>query len=287
MTLSIHVWQGQIPRGIEFVASISIRIAAYWRDTTNIAIRQKHDERAIPFSDFDFSTVPNLQPGAVFNPLKAGILSCRILHSCFEWAAKGTWPGRIEATAWDAIPWVEPYSLEVGTLYIVNSPPSRLTKETTLAPESKDSSDGIKSTSSTTSLGIPPLLENRWLQCWTSLFMKTLRFSPFERVRDRWIKVPGSEGTTITLHVPCDFPYVLQHPVDELDIVSYPSEEPEGMPELTFENLIRVMLEWITRVAQTQNGWRFPQVIVDTSTLSIQGQLSIKLAEQGTTATAK
>lgn len=107
------------PRGIELIASMATRIYENSKDTANLMIRERTDDRMLPYTNFEFITQPNLQPRAKLTPLKVGIVSCWILRQCL---AAESWPGQIKAVVWDAISKGGRHALDVGTLSIMNSP---------------------------------------------------------------------------------------------------------------------------------------------------------------------
>ncbi|KAL8736872.1 MAG: hypothetical protein Q9181_002238 [Wetmoreana brouardii] len=287
---TITLSAGIAPRGIELIASIATRIYWNWKDTANLRIRGKIDDRRLPYRNFEFITQPSLQPRAALTPLKVGIVSCWILRACLQ---AESWPGQVKATVWDATA-SQRHLLNIGSLEIVNSPlhdaasPSsdsndfekelfggtslQLSNDTRHAPEPSGdlSAGGI-------SLGIPNHLEKRWVMCWTGFFLLALTFRLPEVVIDSLGLDPHGDRP-VMFHCPCA-PIAGRPSRDRVDITIFPSWMSGGSP-LTWARLVPALLEWITNVAETENAYRVWEAVRDTNPRATYAEMIIDLAAQ-------
>ena len=271
---------GTPPRGIELVASIASRIAAYWADTANSPIKWKIHDRGLPYKNFEFITQPTSQQGASLTPLKLGITSLWIIRRVLEVAK---FPGKIRAEIWDTDPQdASKMTLKVGQLDITNRPlaqpvdNSDSASNSTLAPidltdfnrtgHSIPSSDGNAG-----AVGIPDDLERRWMNCWAALFFWTLRFAPSDKVVDHVVQPYSQDPYDRTVSMSCYNWGVRQQFKDQLEITLLRRPNPgSGHQLVTFGELVPALTVWIVQVASLDDAWRTQAYVRDDARMSVK-----------------
>ena len=289
----VDVYPGRYTRGVELIANIAIRLHEYWKDTVNLPIRAQIIDRRLPFRDFAFYTVPQRTAGAVLTPLKAGIVMMWIMDKCL---GTPTWPGYITATIWDATP-AQRHARTVGKLIIANDPISHTGTELPLSNigDTEKELDGKALPPATASggslqlpgnasdshpLGIPPDLERRWLKCWTMLFNRGMKYSP---VGSFW----ATEGTphgprpsdTLYFNYPCWGKHGSAEPgEDRIRFWSRPLGGPDRIPDVLWRDVELALLDWITKAAETPDGWMSPRAVGRSPTGADEARIIIELA---------
>ncbi|KAL8688282.1 MAG: hypothetical protein Q9218_005767 [Villophora microphyllina] len=288
----VTLFPGLVPKGVDLVASIAIRICGSWADTANLKIRGKIEDRRLPFKDFEFITQPSPSPRTVLTSLKTGLALCWMLRDSLT--AQG-WFGKIHASIWDANPQTGRRTVTVGQIDITNSPlrgstslpvesngtstsPSateilQLSNDTTPSPE-RTGSGGSVSSAVGVSRGIPLQYEKRWLMCWSAFLFFALTHHSAEFVRDALgHRRPSFE--TVNINFPCDF--VTGQPTRDQLVLTVYSDKVTGGRELVYGTLIPAILGWITNVAETINGWASGRAIIDKGQLVSYGTMAVHL----------
>lgn len=175
---------GNLPRPPELIATIAANIYDLWKDTANLRYRSTTEIRKPPFTTFRWITTPKLQPGAVLNPLKVGIVALWVMRGVLE---RQTWPGHIDARTWDSDLPCQRCKLEVGSLYITNlgtlssssvtdeleaavsSDSSTPTAQPTGSIENRLPAPGATGSPNSGGSAFPVATGKRWLECFSQL----------------------------------------------------------------------------------------------------------------------
>ncbi|KAI4186680.1 MAG: hypothetical protein L6R41_003324 [Letrouitia leprolyta] len=247
------------------------------------------DDSRPPFKYIHFFTRPSSLPRAVFNPLKGGITLVWVLRRCF---LSEFWPGSIKAVVWDLSLKGTPTSvafLEIknvpNSLSLPSSNPNTTDDNTlgepsmvvnTTAPLQSANNVSLQLLPSDASFRIPPHVEKRWLACWSQLFLHVMQFSPERYVKDGVDPTPDPQKTSV-FHYSCDVMSFMPTR-DKINLELLPTFGRVIRPYMTYGEVAGALLAWITRVADTPDGWRRPQSVFDGNMFVEEGSLSITLS---------
>lgn len=263
------------PQGAELIASLATNIYDLWKDTANRPITRRIEAWKLPFANIRWVIDPTTAPGALLNPLKLGVVSLWVMRGVLE---RQAWPGYIHVRIWDSDPNSNTLTLEVGSLDILNiigSPPFLSSSNTSISQTTQPSPNGENrasdSPSSPDSLLLHPIndiklnnslsavqsgvknVENRWLRCYSSWYWYAIAHF----YSDACGNAPGfeiPEKSRSMRAFPCGHPKGMKVPYrnrnDRLKLWVYPAARPGGSTVLTWDMLVRGMIDWITRLAQ-------------------------------------
>ncbi|KAL8830629.1 MAG: hypothetical protein Q9170_005647 [Blastenia crenularia] len=242
-----------------------------WKDTANLRYRSTVQTRKQPFSNYQWTSTPKLQGGAILNPLKVGIVGMWMMRGMLE---APTWPGHAHAQIWDSTGDTL-YALEVGSLDVAN-----------LRTESSSFANSLNNSLS----AIPGNLEKRWLQCFSNTYWYFMCAFFRDKVGDDPRYRIQPVGNTI-VHYPCGggAPHDMRpiNPRDELRIVFMPAAAADSPQALTWGLLAQAMVDWVNKVAQGTWEYRRPfPVMVNYQMVAVLGVIISPARGTDSTATA-
>lgn len=240
---------GNAPKGPELIANLAANIYDPWKDTANHRIRSPIQTGKAPFSNLEWTIIPNLVTGAVFTPVKVGIVACWLMCTL---PYQHAWPGRIRARIWDSSR-QEQYAVQTGTLDIVNR--GRLSAIST----NNEVGSGNTTSSPLELAALPISIEKRWLQCFSQMYWLTVSNYFEAHVADDPRIIAPDRGESVS-RLPCGAPGGGPHleplnPGDRVVLILYPSAGAAGATPLSWDDLARSMLEWINGIAENRKRY--------------------------------
>ncbi|KAL8923499.1 MAG: hypothetical protein Q9172_003106 [Xanthocarpia lactea] len=258
------------PRGFELASSITTSIYHYWKDTANEQINRLIRSRHPPLPNFLHTVQPSSNPGAVLNPVKVGLGYCFLLQGVVE-KTPASWPGHMVVRMVDSLG-VPRRKMEIGVIRVDNMPEDAayshptvsnivnttgfaeaaplaggLPAATTSISNPKDSKPSDIAINDRNELSRPILIEKRWLSCFTKVLFYFTRHSPSDKFTDDPHHTPQSK--------PVVYYWRCGHGIDELTLMVFPAASRRGgSAVLTWDGLVRGMLDWVTKAALEPEG---------------------------------
>ncbi|KAL8778798.1 MAG: hypothetical protein Q9203_002060 [Teloschistes exilis] len=274
------------PDGPKLVANIAGNIYQFWRDTANLRIRWTYETRKQPFYDYKWIVTPRVdqsgRPSIILNPMKAGIVACRIMAGVIE---QPSWAGHITASIWDSND-TTPFAQEVGDIDINNLP------ERAATAESNDTQPAVTARSQPLAEDqlsarahnvIPVNVQRPWLRCFSTLYWTILTKTFAEKVcSDPKFPAPRPPQEFKTFRIPCGASG------REIDLFLSPDAAPSSRTALTWDFLATEMLEWIAQVALGERRYdetwliKNHEVLVGMIAIALGPIESVNTADSGT-----
>ncbi|KAL8913501.1 MAG: hypothetical protein Q9171_001689 [Xanthocarpia ochracea] len=266
------------PRGFELASSITTNIYHYWRDTANEQINRPITSRRPPLPNFLHTVQPSSNPGALLNPVKVGLGYCFLLQGIVV-KTPASWPGHMVVRMVDSSG-IPRRKIEIGVILVDNLPEDAAHPRPTLSsifnttgfadvaplagglPAATTSDSNPKASKPSdvaindrNELSRPILIEKRWLSCFTKVLFYFTRHSPLDKFTDDSHYTPQSK--TVVYYWRCG------HGNDELTLMVFPAASRGGSATLTWDGLVRGMLDWVTRAALEPEGHIHHEAIFD------------------------
>ncbi|KAL8851454.1 MAG: hypothetical protein Q9221_003633 [Calogaya cf. arnoldii] len=266
------------PKGFELASSLATTIYHYWKDTVNARIAGTITSRRLPFSQFLHTVQPSLNPGTVLNTVKVGLAYCFLLQGIIE-KTPASWPGHMAVRILDTSGFGT-QKREIGVILVGNNPDDDDGNGEADAEPEPEPGNGtpeiLTSTPSTPSLSTPqqqqlsaPIpTEKRWLTCFAKVLFFFTRHSPKTKFTDDQHLAPSP--TPVAYYWPCD-----PNHKDEMTVTVFPA----ASRVLTWDTLVRSMLDWVNEAAMQPWGHLFSEEVMQDGVT--MGSLTIKLGREG------
>ncbi|KAI4287631.1 MAG: hypothetical protein L6R35_003107 [Caloplaca aegaea] len=228
-----------------------------WRDLVNQPLMTETVLRPQPFFQFKFTTRPSMTQGTALTPQKVGLAYCWMLFTTLQ---RDSWPGHVRGVIFEGN---NQRRIDVGSVRVDNDPNVAeqatagpgATLPATADPNAAEPVPADPGADSTGGLSAWFRFEQRWARCFTTSLQLPIVHYPQHLVMDdpAFAPKPGIQ----THRFPCRSSGL----ADRLDLFIYPAAYAPSPQQLTWDRMMKFLINWNTKVAAGREDGRRTQFV--------------------------